>query len=331
MNVVESPAASTGVAARWDRFWYEERDPLSLGVFRALFAACLAMELPGTQIQSTYAVQGGFHLPYFPFPTPVSPELYQLLHAAQFPFILLLGLGALPRLSAGILLALQSYVFFADKLNFRNHPYFFQLLLLFLMFAPSGQAFSLPAAVRGLFDRARRGGTGRSSLTAPVTMQRLMQIQVSIVYFYAALHKMTAQFLGGQVLADLMGGSVSGGPVGNLLAGLLAPATLERFRASAARPEFWVPAAWLTVILEVSLPFVLWVPRWRTAAMIFGIGFHLMIGYTMRIGVFSAAMIASYLLFLDPETLPRLFGRFRGPSVAPAPATVPGKRGRNRR
>ena len=269
-------------------------------MFRALFAACLALELPGTQIQSTYAVQGGFHFPYFPFPTPVSPELYQVLHAAQLPFILLLGLGALPRLSAGILLALQSYVFFADKLNFRNHPYFFQLLLLFLMFAPSGQAFSLPAAVRGLFDGARRGGTGRRSVTAPVTMQRLMQIQVSIVYFYAALHKMTAQFLGGQVLADLMGGSVSGGRVGNLLAGLLAPATLEGFRASAARPEFWAP-------------------RWRTAAMIVGIGFHLMIGYTMRIEVFSAAMIASYLLFLDPETLPRLFGRFsraiRGPGA----------------
>ena len=31
----------------------------------------------------------------------------------------------------------------------------------------------------------------------------------------------------------------------------------------------------------LTLPFALWVPRWRTAAMLFGIPFHMMIGYTM--------------------------------------------------
>ena len=94
---------------RWNRFWYAEGNPSSLGLFRALFAICLALELPVTRARNVFAIQGGFHLPYLPFPTPIPPELYQLMHALQFPFVALLGVGILPRLSAGVLLGLQGY------------------------------------------------------------------------------------------------------------------------------------------------------------------------------------------------------------------------------
>ena len=57
--------------------------------------------------------------------------------------------------------------------------------------------------------------------------------------------------------------------------------------------------------------------------MVFGIGFHLAIGYMMSIETFSIAMISSYLLFLDPETLPRLChlvqSRFGGPPLLARP------------
>lgn len=290
-------------------------------MFRALFAVCLAFELPITRAQSVFAIRGdGFHLPYLPFPAPLPLELYQFIHEVQYPFIVLLGLGILPRVCAGALLGLQGYVFFADQLNFRNHPYFFLLLLLLLSFAPSGKAFSIPALFRGIIKGGRDAGT-EGAPGEPLTVQRLIQMQVAIVYFYAALHKMSAQFLGGHVLAEVIGGAAARGRLGNLLAGWLSPAALEAFRVAAANPEFWVIAAWMTVILEVMLPVALWFPRWRVLAMAFGIPFHLAIGYTMKIEIFSAAMISSYLLFLDPLTLPRawhrLRSRFGGPRAAP--------------
>jgi hypothetical protein len=329
MAIADTVASSGGLSGRWNRFCYAEGNPLSLGVFRALFAICLAFELPVTRSMSVFAIRGGFHLPYLSFLPPLSPEIYQLMHALQVPFIALLGLGILPRVCAGVLLGVQGYIFFADQLNFRNHPYLFLLLLLLLMFAPSGKGFSIPALFRGLIQGGR-GAPGPSGATAPLTMQRLMQVQISIVYFYAALHKMTGQFLGGHVLADLLGGAVSNGRVGHLLAGWLSPAALEGFRASVVSPEFWVFSAWMTVILELTLPFALWVPRWRMAAMVFGVPFHLAIGYTMKIEIFSAVMISSYLLFLDPATLPSIWQRVRGRWAGPPPSARPAKRRRAR-
>jgi hypothetical protein len=321
--MAEEVSLAARLTERWDRFWYAEGNPLSLGVFRALFALCLAFELPITKSRSMFAVEGGFHLPYFPFPSPVSLETFRALHVLQYPFILLLGLGVVPRVAAGVLLVLQGYVFFADQLNFRNHPYLFLLILGLLAFAPSGRAFSIPALLRRLFDRTRGGPA--PAATAPLTIQRLIQAQISIVYFYAALHKLSAPFLSGRVLATVMSESITGGRVGRLLGGLLSPGALESFRATASQPEFWVPIAWTTVILELLLGFALWIPKIRPAAMVFGIAFHLAIGYTMKIDLFSAMMIASYVLFLDPETLPRLLDRRSAAPVRAAPAVAPAR------
>ena len=52
-----------------------------------------------------------------------------MIHIAEIPLIILMGLGLFTRGAIGGLLVLQSYIFFADQLNFRNHPYFFLLVL----------------------------------------------------------------------------------------------------------------------------------------------------------------------------------------------------------
>jgi hypothetical protein len=313
---------------RWNRFWFAEGNPLALGVFRALFALCLAWELPFTRANSLFAVEGGFHLPYVSFIKPISPYLFLGIHDLQWVFILMLGLGIMTRLSAGALLVLQGYVFFTDQLNFRNHPYFFLLVLLLLMFSPAGKAFSLPA----LFRRLRSRGVGTTGAVAPLTAQRLLQVQVSIVYFYAALHKMSGPYFSGRILTHLIAPAISVGRLGKVLA-LLPPRAAEALQSAVDRPGFWAFAATATVLLELSLAFVLWFPRTRKPAMILGILFHLGIAIVMSIDTFSAAMIASYLLFLDPETLPGLFARIGarlgGPSPAPVPST-PGSRPRLR-
>lgn len=303
-------AAATGVVDRWNRFWHGEGNTLSLGIFRALFAACLIWEIPVTRAKSLFGIEGGFHFPYVPFITPLPAPLYHAIHDWQYPFAIMLLLGVFPRIAGAALLILQGYVFFSDQLNFRNHPYFFLLILLFFVVFPSGQSFS----IQSLWNRLRRSREKVAAAVgaiAPLTAQQLIKFQISVVYFYAAVHKMTEQYLGGFVLSDQMSRMMFRGRSGRMLADLLSPATLESFKTTVADPGFWVIPAWTTVILEVTLPFVLWIPRWRVAGMIFGIGFHISIAYVMNIDIFSAAMIASYLLFLDPETVPRVWLRAR--------------------
>jgi len=309
VSAPENPS-TTGLYARWNRFWHGEGNTLSLGIFRALFAACLIWEIPVTRAKSLFGIEGGFHFPYVPFIAPLPAPLYHAFHDWQYPFAILLLLGIFPRIASAALVVLQGYVFFSDQLNFRNHPYFFLLILLFFVFLPSGQSFSIQSLWTSL-RRSREKVAATVGMIATLTVQQLIKFQISVVYFYAAVHKMTGQYLGGFVLSDQMAKMMFRGRSGRMLEDLLSPTTLESFKAAVADPGFWVIPAWITVILEVTLPFVLWIPRWRVAGMIFGIGFHVAIAYVMHIDIFSAAMIASYLLFLDPETVPGVWVKWR--------------------
>ena len=72
------------------------------------------------------------------------------------------------------------------------------------------------------------------------------------------------------------------------------------------------------VVLEVALPVLLWPRRTRRLAIAVGVAFHLGIAFVMDIRVFSYAMIATYLLFLDPDTVPRALARLGRAAVTAA-------------
>ena len=304
---LESPTRKLGAA--WETFWYSKGNTFSLGLFRLLFAICLYLEVHTTTWYSVFAIEGGFHLPYLSFIGHVTEPTYHLLHNLQYPFIVLLGLGLFSRVCCGALLLLQGFVYFNDLQNFRNHPYLFLLLLLLLLFSPAANAVSVSAMGRALFKRL-------SVITALVeqrdslTCQRLMQIQICLVYLVAGLHKCTPFFFSGKVLAYFLNQSVEHWRP--YLDFFFATATADQLQAKLLSPQVQMWPSIMTVVMELGLPFALWHRRTRRWAMILGIFFHLGIGVLMNITTFSAAMIGSYLLFLDPETLPRLARRLIG-------------------
>ncbi len=283
--------------AAWDRLFFAEGSAVSLAAFRILFALALLIELPISWSRNVAAVSSAaFHLPYVEALPLIPGGLYDALHLAQLPLILALGAGVWTRSACVALLALQGWIFFADALNFRNHPYLFLWVLLLLSLSPAGEALALRAVRRGI--DAWLGPSRR-----PLTVQRLLQIQVCLVYLFAGLHKLHAYYFTGEVIAihqrELE-------PLRRqLLEGLLEPGTLAALQAFLGAPGSWVVPAYLTVAAELGIPLALWIPRARVAAMAVGVGFHLAIAVTLGIYEFSLVMIASYLLFLDPDTLPR--------------------------
>ena len=70
------------------------------------------------------------------------------------------------------------------------------------------------------------------------------------------------------------------------------------------RPGPFVVLGPAVVVIELALAGMLWFRRTRGVAIVVGTGFHLSIAFIMNIHVFSYAMIASYLLFLEPDTVP---------------------------
>jgi hypothetical protein len=55
-----------------------------------------------------------------------------------------------------------------------------------------------------------------------------------------------------------------------------------------------------TLVIELSIPILVWVPRMRRWILLAGVLLHTGIGITIRVGFFSIAMLTLYLSFLDP-------------------------------
>lgn len=286
--------AASHVVERWGEFWFGRGRADALAVFRILFAVCLLLEARISLSANRLAIEGGFHLPYLSWIPLLPKELYSLLHAAQYPCIVLLGLGCFTRTACLALLGLQGYVFFADQLNFRNHPYLFLLILLLLLQSPCSEHYSLRAASRGL-------GSGRRAASQmwPLTAQRLIQFQISAVYLFAAGHKINPQFLGGHVLAHYFGQDLATGSSLLLLDAVADPQTIRTWVEWVKTPANMVMASWVTLLAEIFLAFGLWFRRTRPWAMLIGFALHLGIAVVMDVWSFTVAVLGSYLLFLD--------------------------------
>ena len=290
----------------WQRFWHPEGSTLSLGLFRIAFAYCLFREVSVTRIKSLFAIEGGFHLPYPSVPTfihPISEETFHLVQTMQLSLIVLLGLGLLMRPAIIGLLMLQGFIFFSDALNFRNHPYFFLLVLILLLFSHADESVSFKSIQRMYRDR-QFSIEALIGPTRSMTFQRLIMVQVCLVYFLAGLQKINLAFLDGSVLSQVM--ARRSDDWGELLATILSGETAVRVQAILLSHEAAAIAAVATLMLEIILPFSLWYRKTRVSSFIVGILFHLSIATFMNINEFSYAMIGTYLLFLEPDTLPTL-------------------------
>jgi hypothetical protein len=175
---------------------------------------------------------------------------------------------------AGTLLTLVLAVqLLLDQQTYSNHLYLLALVVGLLTVADSGAAWSLDA----------RGGTRASVPAWPVF---LLQAQTSLVYGFAAISKLTRDYLSGLALA----------PFVPFRAGV----ELIGFTATAG---IVLLLSWATIPIELMLAIFLWSPRRRVAAALLGVILHIgMVAmmYSMRLdlAVFAVVMWGLYLLFL---------------------------------
>ena len=287
----------------WKGFWYGSGGTFNLGLFRILFAICLYHEVGTTRWFSVFAIEGGFHLPYVWFIQPITAETFGWMLKLQYPFILLLGLGLFTRVSCGALLLLQGYIFFADQMNFRNHPYFYLLLLFLLLFSSSDDALSLKSIFRALKNRRPILDSLLGSQHL-LTFQRLIQVQVCIVYLYAALQKLSLPYLNGTLLEVFMKEEFLRGKAGKILEAMLSESSLFALMDLLyAEPTFMVLAIF-SVTLEFFIPLALWYRRTRPFAIILGTGFHIFLYFAMDVFGFSLTYYDRFLSPIRPPGIP---------------------------
>jgi predicted DCC family thiol-disulfide oxidoreductase YuxK len=183
---------------------------------------------------------------------------------------------------AGVGLALgMAGVLFADRQLYSNHLYLMILAVGLLTTADAGAALSLDS------------GRHREREQVAVWPVFLLKMQLSIVYVFSAMAKLTPAYLSGSVVAASL-----------------------RVDGPLAFPQEWrifEPMFVLAVLAICSELFVglgLWSRRWRPAAIVVGLGLHGFIaGWlspTYQLVVFGLLMLPLYLVFLDAARGSRL-------------------------
>lgn len=273
----------------WTRFWFTPQPTSTLALVRIWFGVmALVWTIALAPDLGAFFSRGGI-LPG----QPHGPGVWGLLGtfpgdtAVQLLFIVLV-LACLAVI-VGFRTRLAAVLVFVGILSFeRRNPYVFnsgdgliRLIAFYLMFAPMGAALSL--------DRWRAHRDGRWEFPdRQVWALRLIQVQLSIVYLATFWLK-------------VQGTTWNNGTAVSYAQRL---SDLVRFQVPALfshSPLISNLATWGTLLLEVSIPILIWNRRLRPYVIVVGLLLHLGIDLSIRVGFFSVAMFTLYLAFVDPK------------------------------
>lgn len=259
-------------------------DGAGLRAFRALFGALMA--LAAARYWANGWIEGQLTAPAVRFPWPGLEFIRPLpglgthaLFALQIAAALALALDRRPRLAAAIFALCFTWTELIDRSNYLNHYYLVSLLAALLAALPAGRA-------------------------VPIGAYLLLRLQVGLVWFFAGLAKLDADWLlRAEPLATWLPAHADAPLIGPLLA---AGPTAYAF-------------AWAGAAFDLTIPFLLAWPRTRRAAFAVAVAFHLAVWALFPIGIFSPLMLAAATLFFAPDW-PRPRPQ---PARAPAPRPIP--------
>lgn len=281
-------------------------DVASLALFRVLFGLVLsaaALRFVWKGWVRTQLIEPVFHFtyPYFefvrPWPAPLMYAHFGVLIVAG----LSLALGFRSRLSAAILAFGWAYVELIDRATYLNHYYLATSLLLLLACTPAGAAFSIDT----------RLSPERGAASMPRWVLLALRLQVAVVYVFAGLAKLNADWLLRAQPLRIWLAATSG--------------TLPWLESWLNQPASAFIASWLGAAFDLSVvPLLLW-RRTRAAAFTAAIAFHTLTGLLFPIGMFPWIMSAAVTLLLPPDWPRRwlpLVPRHRGRLTAPPRAAA---------
>jgi hypothetical protein len=185
---------------------------------------------------------------------------------------LFIALGYFYRIAAVTFFLLFTYVELIDKTNYLNHYYFISIVSLILIFLPAHRYFSI--------DVIRNKKVFATHI--PNYFILTIKFQVFVVYFFAGLAKVNADWL------------LQAQPLKIWL-----PAHSEMPLIGQFLTKKWVAYffSWFGCVYDLAIPFLLFIPRFVRPAYFFVIVFHLATSLLFNIGMFPYVMIALTTIF----------------------------------
>ena len=177
----------------------------------------------------------------------------------------------------------------------------------FLIFARTGGVFSLSRSVRRWFFSQASSGSQPPDSLVPAWPQRILQVQLCILYLVAGIWKAT-------------------GPTwrnGSAVGLVLQLGEFQRFPI----PDFFLTPVmsqvmtYGTLAFELGFPLLVWIPSLRIPALLAGLAFHAGLDWVMNVQMFQWLVTAYYLLWLKPaSSSPASFAPRSAPACSVRPA-----------
>ncbi|HEV2070986.1 MAG TPA: HTTM domain-containing protein [Acidimicrobiales bacterium] len=283
--------------AAWERFWFSPEPTSTLAVLRIVYGLLLLAWTTTLSLDAaTFFSRSGI-LPERP-PVPWTWTVLDLAPSdTALAILLALLVWAAICLVVGFHTRLAAVVAFVAVVSLhRRNPFVFQAgdnllrsFAFYFMFAPAGAALSVD---RWRQARARFWEFPRRAVWA----LRLVQVQLSILYLFSVWSK-----LGGRTWHE--GTATSWAMrVDELVRLRLPPSITESLLVSNV-------VTYGTLAVELALAVLIWNRRARPWVLAAGVGLHLSIEVTMRVGFFSLVVLLYYVAFIPPELMTdRLLG-----------------------
>ncbi len=281
----------------WNDFFFRPTSPVTLGLFRLVFGfwtlAYGALLFPerwtwfsnrGVLLASEAAAYNGGVGTYIHqndlLILPGADHWLTLFFVVYLLAALSLTIGFWSRTSAALVYVGICALHARNAAIHNSGDTVMVVMAAYLILSPCGAACSVDRLIR-IF----RGSEDDAPPLIQPWAQRLMQLQITVLYLCASLSK------------------ASGGPWQDGTA-VYYPMHLPesvRFPVWGLNNIYIINlVTWGTVAVEMALGTVVWVPRLRLYVLAGGVLLHLGIEYGMNIPFFSALMITSYINFLKP-------------------------------
>ena len=310
----------------WNRFFFAEQSPIPIALFRIIYGllviATLLLLRPDwltwfgvhgwVSLQTALKLESGPRLNLF----TVIPQSDAWIGALFWVFLgsaILLTIGFLTRVNSVLVFVCLTSMQQRNLYITHAGDTFLRLAGFFLIFAPAGAALSVDRLIR-----IRRGREDATIQPRSPWAQRMIQLQLSLLYFATFLVKVKgAPWLQGTALFYVY--------------------HLDEFRRFPLPSWFFHPlvlklGSWSALALEFSLGVLIWVKEFRYVLLALGVLFHLWLEYSLNIPLFQWDILSAYILFVDPDDLKRagnwitrtLPARLRTNRHPPYPPSTPG-------
>jgi Vitamin K-dependent gamma-carboxylase len=302
----------------WNSFFFAEQSPTPIALFRILYGVLVISTLillypdwlnwfgthAWTSLSTMNTLEPGTRLNLF----KIIPQQDGWIEGFFWLFLssaVLLTFGFLTRLNSIFVFLCLASIQQRNLYITHGGDTFLRVAGFFLIFAPAGAALSVDRLIR-----IWRGKEGAGIAPRPPWAQRMIQFELSLVYFATFCWK------------------VEGVPwiQGTALYYVYHLDELQRFPVPSwlERPAILKIGSWFALALEFSLGVLIWVKELRYYLLALGLLFHLWLEYSLNVPMFQWDILSAYVLFIDPADLSRFWNRIsaRAASLLGEPVTV---------